>query len=394
MPGSAVAKRRTKAGPERRDVAAVLLEEFGGADARARDESWRYSKTALRALAQLEFAPADPHAELPAALIARFDWAETRGRRLVFVNGTYSTAHSDGGALAGVAIDHAAHSATLTFADSAELVHLVFASTPSAQPVRWNARLDIRVQSRGARVIEHHVGVAGTDVLGALQSHVEIAGQAEAQSTTLCDLPDSVSLYRHNNARIVGDGAFATAHALFGGRLQRHEAIVELAGSRSRYSARGAFVLRGRQHADVHLDVCHLARDTTSDVVWRGVADQRARGILHGAITVAAGADGADARLQTKNLLLSPHAEIDAQPVLEIHADEVKASHGATVGQLDEIALFYLRSRGIPAAAARGLLIGGFCREVFADIADADFVRARLEAAIGAQLPLPGEGVS
>jgi Fe-S cluster assembly protein SufD len=150
--------------------------------------------------------------------------------------------------------------------------------------------------------------------------------------------------------------------------------------------ARGVFVVRGRQHIDAHLDVRHAARDTACDVVWRGVADQRARGILHGAITVATGADGADARLQTKNLLLSPHAEIDAQPVLEIYADEVKASHGATVGQLDELALFYLRSRGVPPAVARGLLITGFCREVLADGNDAD-LRARLEAALDERLP-------
>jgi Fe-S cluster assembly protein SufD len=97
-------------------------------------------------------------------------------------------------------------------------------------------------------------------------------------------------------------------------------------------------------------------------------------------------ADGADARLQTKNLLLSPHAEIDAQPVLEIYADEVKASHGATVGQLDETALFYLRSRGIPAAQARNLMIAGFCREVFAEIDDAA-LRAQLEAELDQRLP-------
>jgi len=146
------------------------------------------------------------------------------------------------------------------------------------------------------------------------------------------------------------------------------------------------FVPRAREHIDVHLDVRHAARDTVSDVLWRGVADQRGRGILRGAITVAAGADGADAQLQTRNLLLSPHAEIDAQPVLEIYADEVKASHGATVGQLDERALFYLRSRGVPATAARALLIAGFCREALQDIGDAESA-ARLDAALEARLP-------
>lgn len=371
-------------------MSAVLLEEFGGSDVRTRDESWRYSKTALRALAQNVFVAADPEAQLSTPLVEAFDWAETRGRRVVFVNGAFSTQHSDGSGLEGVAIQHASDSTTLTFAGDGQLVHLVHASVPGPQPVRWSARIDIRVNARGARVIEQHVGDAGADVLGALQSHIEIGAQAEVQFSTLCDLPDSVSLYRTNQVTVAADGAYASAHALFGGRLQRHEVAVELRGARSRHSARGAFVLRGRQHVDVHLDVRHLARDVTSDVVWRGVADQRARGILHGAITVAAGADGADARLQTKNLLLSPHAEIDAQPVLEIHADEVKASHGATVGQLDERALFYLRSRGVPAAIARGLLIGGFCREVFADIDDAA-LRLRVEAGIADHLPQSGD---
>ena len=142
---------------------------------------------------------------------------------------------------------------------------------------------------------------------------------------------------------------------------------------------------RARQHIDVHLDVKHVAGDTLSDVAWRGVADGRGRGILHGAITVSTGADGTDARLQTRNLLLSPHAEIDTQPVLEIYADEVKAAHGATVGQLDERALFYLRSRGVPLADARNLLIGGFCREAFDGIVDAG-LRAHMDALLDAHL--------
>src|SRR4029450_771566 len=103
-------------------------------------------------------------------------------------------------------------------------------------------------------------------------------------------------------------------------------------------------------------------------------------------ITVAPGADGADARLSNKNLLLSAQAEIDTQPVLEIYADEVKAAHGATVGQLDETALFYLRSRGLPLATARSLLIAGFCREVFAGTDDDD-VRGRLDALLADSLP-------
>jgi Fe-S cluster assembly protein SufD len=367
-------------------MAAALLEEFGSADAREREESWRYSKTALRALAQNDFLAADGRALPSSDLLERIDWPHTRGRRVVFINGIHSFAHSDVTAFDGVTIETADDSLALSIAGNEQVVHLVYVSVPDAQPVRWNAQLNIRVAALGARIIEQHIGDMGADVLGSLRVNLEIAERAEAQVTMLTDLPDSVSLYRREQVGVAQDGQHASTHALFGGRLQRHEANIALRGPRSRHAARGVFVVRGRQHIDVHLDVRHAARDTACDVVWRGVADQRARGILHGAITVATGADGADARLQTKNLLLSPHAEIDAQPVLEIYADEVKASHGATVGQLDERALFYLRSRGVPAAVARGLLIAGFCREVLADGSDAD-LRARLEAALDERLP-------
>ena len=111
----------------------------------------------------------------------------------------------------------------------------------------------------------------------------------------------------------------------------------------------------------------------------------RGRAVFHGGITIRAGADGSDAKLSNKNLLLSEGAEIDAQPVLEIHADEVKAAHGATVGRLDETALFYLRSRGLPAAEARRLLTAAFCRETLSVLDDATLVEmlgAHLDAAL------------
>jgi Fe-S cluster assembly protein SufD len=146
------------------------------------------------------------------------------------------------------------------------------------------------------------------------------------------------------------------------------------------------FAPGGRQHLETRLDIRHLARDTSSDALWRGIADGRGRGVLHGAITVAAGADGADARLSNKNLLLSAQAEIDTQPVLEIHADEVKASHGATVGQLDERALFYLRSRGLPLEQARALLTSAFCR-VALDRLDPAPLREHFTARLARQLP-------
>ena len=131
----------------------------------------------------------------------------------------------------------------------------------------------------------------------------------------------------------------------------------------------------------------------TPPATWSsGVAGGRARGILHGAITVEPGADGSDASLDTKNLLLSAQAEIDAQPVLEIHADEVKAAHGATVGRLDERALFYLRTRGLPEAEARALLTLAFCR-VAIDSLENMALREHIDGLLLERLPVREEGV-
>jgi Fe-S cluster assembly protein SufD len=369
-----------------------LLGEFGSGDAQTRAESWRYSRLALRTLEQLSFQNAAGNAQLPSALIERFDWPQTRGHRLVFVNGVLDASHSDAGT-SGAIIETAADGACTIRFRGKGVLHLVFANIATDAPSRWNATLHIHVESGKAYLAEQHVGTEGADVLGALISQITIDEGAALQTATLGDLPGSVSLVRRTRIALGNDAGFDATHALCGGRFQRFDIDAELAGAKAHLASRGVFALRGREHVDVHLDVRHAARDTVSDVMWRGVADGRARGILHGAITVAPGADGADARLETKNLLLSPHAEIDAQPVLEIYADEVKASHGATVGQLDERALFYLRSRGVPLAAARSLLIAGFCRAAFARIEATD-LRGPFEALLDAHLPQQAEAAA
>lgn len=366
-----------------------LLEELGRGDAREREEAWRYSKMALRSLSQHEFVAADTRAQLPDELLAQFDWPQTRGRRIVMVNGAFSEAHSD---LAKIG-------ASVTAAESAsnvwsiridgeidEPMHVVYVSMPSAQPSRWQAHVDVTIANGRGRLVEQFLGVPGANVLGSLHRRFDLAGATQLELVSLCDLPESVALYRFVDAHVGAKARLRTTHVLLGGRLQRLDFQVELAGEQARFESRGVFALRGRAHADTQLDVRHVARDTVCDIVWRGVADERARGIFHGAITVAAGADGSDAKLSNKNLLLSPQAEIDTQPVLEIYADEVKAAHGATVGQIDERALFYLRSRGIPLAEARRMMVTAFCREILDGIADAD-LRERLAQRMQAALP-------
>lgn len=370
---------------------AAALDELLGGSARARAESWRYSKNAIRALTQQAFVPASGDVPLADETLQRIDLPFTRGRRIVVVNGVYSQRYSDISKVnTGTRIASGSALTIDVTSGAGDLLHLAYVSVPADSASRWKASNEIRLQGGCAKLIEQYVGEDGAEVFGRLQSRITVDRQAQLRATIFSDLPDSVSLLRQESTSLRDSSVYNVVQAHFGGRLQRCEATIELAGTAAICSARGVFVLRGRQHVDVHLDVRHNARDTLSDVSWRGVADQRARGILHGSITVAPGADGADARLQTKNLLLSSSAEIDAQPVLEIYADDVKAAHGATVGQLDDTAMFYLRSRGVPAALARSLLIAGFCREALADIAHAE-LRGRLDALLVERLPAAAE---
>ena len=370
-------------------MAAALLEEFGRGDAREREESWRYSKMALRALAQQEFVAADAQADLPDALRAQFEWPHSQGRRVVVVNGAFSERYSDlseVGASLTVGVSAGNVYSIRIDGEIEQPMHVIYVSVPCAQPSRWQTSVEVTIVSGHARVVEQHVGADGAGVLGSLQRRFDIADGAQLDLLSLCDVPESVSLYRRVDARVAARATMRSTHVLLGGRLQRLDMQVDLAGEQAKLESRGVFVLRGREHVDTQLDVRHIARDTTCDIVWRGVADQRSRGIFHGAITVAQGADGSDAKLSNKNLLLSPSAEIDTQPVLEIYADEVKAAHGATVGQLDERSLFYLRSRGIPLADARRMMVTAFCAEVLGGVVDAE-LRERLAQRLRAALP-------
>lgn len=370
---------------------AHAIDALLGSSEHERTESWRYSRNAVRALSQQNFVDADAALTPCADSLQTIDLPATRGRRIVFVNGVYSASNCDDvliGKSPGLSVrcDSDNRFELVVSATPEGPVHLVYLSIPGEAAGFWTATSLIRVEA-GAHLdlVEQHIGEAGAEIFGRLNAQFALAEKARMHVSCLSDLADNTSLLRAVKCNVGTAAHYETTQAHCGGRLQRIESSIDLAGEQATLRERGVFALRGRQHVDVHLDVRHQARDTASDVVWRGVADQRARGILHGAIVVAQGADGTDAKLQTKNLLLSPHAEIDAQPVLEIYADEVKAAHGATVGQLDEGALFYLRSRGIDMVQARAMLIDAFCREIYADIADAD-LRERFGALLSRHL--------
>ena len=388
-----------------------------------RSEAWKYSS--LRALGQRRFEPGDAAAATRNVDAGLLELAGVEGPRLVFVNGSFRADLSRLPSLPGVQLStlsqqlrddadglrgfldrvHAdpadvfARLNTVLAADGPvirvaagivvePLVHLVIVGASASADLAWQLRGIVELGAGASlRLVEHHVGEAGHGHFG--NSFIQILLRAGARLDLLQvqNTPESASLVRRTEALLESDAHLEMRSIEAGARWMRHDLVVEMTGDRSRLVSRGVFALHGRQHADTRLDVRHAARDTSCDIVWRGVADQRSRGIFHGAIVVAAGADGADAQLSNKNLLLSDQAEIDTQPVLEIHADEVKAAHGATVGQLDERALFYLRSRGLSRAEARSLLTLAFCRVAFDSIENAA-LREHIDAMLLERLPL------
>ena len=387
-----------------------------------RNELWKY--TALRALERRSYAAGDANAVLRAVDESIFALPGVAGPRLVFVNGGFradlsrlddlpqglslrplsralreqpeplrfalSRQDRDSDAFAALNLALATDGVVLHAAEGARIeapVHVVHLGAPVEGDVAWHAR-NLLELGAGAhlKLIEHHAAVGEHAHFANIVSETVLREGALLELLIVQDAANAMTLLRRGDLRLHED-ARATVHALeSGGALARHELRVALDGDRSRLETRGAFALRGRQHADTELLIEHRGRDTASDSLWRGVADGRARGVFHGAITVHPGADGADAKLSNKNLLLSSDAEIDTRPALEIYADEVKAAHGATVGQLDERALFYLRSRGLPAETARMLLVRAFCAVALSDV-QPQALREHCDALLLAHLP-------
>ena len=168
-----------------------------------------------------------------------------------------------------------------------------------------------------------------------------------------------------------------------GGRLARNEIHASLDGPKAMCHMNGAQLVGDGQHADTTTDLHHAAPDCGSRQTYKTVLKGRARGVFQGKILVSKPAQRTDGYQMNQALLLSEEAEMDSKPQLEIYADDVKCSHGATVGALDETQLFYLRSRGIPADAARSMLVEAFLTEAVDGVAD-EACRAALGEAVAA----------
>ena len=357
----------------------------------ARDEAWKY--TSLRRLASRRFAAAQRSADAS----DRPDVAALSPSRVVLVNGividrsaqpaglrirTLVEALRDGepqsallrvpagGGTERFAALNAALCADTVVVDideraaPAHPLHLVVVST-GAEARMAHPRLLIRA-GRGstARIILHHAGDDGAEQFVNSFVEVEVATEATLHLYRLQAAGIRSFLIERIEATVGARASLLVHDAALDASLSRLDLNVRLAAPGATGELSGLFLADGARHLDSHVRVDHLAPDTTSLVDYRGIAAGRGRGVFNGKAVVHVDAQRSNARQTNRNLLLTPGAEIDSKPELEIYADDVKCSHGSTTGQLDPAALFYLRSRGLGEREARSALTRAFAGAV------------------------------
>ena len=241
-------------------------------------------------------------------------------------------------------------------------------------------------RNAAASVIETYAGIPDSEYF--TNSHTSILAQAGARLDYYRIQQESPRAYHVGNTRIRQDaGSRVDCHALsLGGKLARCDIDVELDAPGAEVNLNGLYLGNNRQHVDNHTLVEHKQPHTTSNEHFRGIMNGRSRAVFNGKVIVHEQAQKTEAHQSNANLLLSGDAEVDTKPELEIYADDVKCSHGATVGRLDENMLFYLRSRAVDQDTARSLLTYAFADEVIRDIKFPE-IRQRLEHSIAGELP-------
>jgi Fe-S cluster assembly protein SufD len=241
---------------------------------------------------------------------------------------------------------------------------LLFVSTEEQSDLMTHPRILVVAEARSkAVVIEKYASVGENNYFNNAMTEVILGEEAEVDHYKLQEESHKAFHIATLEVRQARGSRFVSHSVSLGGQLVRSDINSDL-GEHAFCELNGLYMATGRQHMDFHTRIDHTQPHGTSKEFYKGILDGRSRGVFNGRVYVHRDAQKTDAEQSNKNLLLSRNAEIDTKPQLEIYADDVKCAHGATVGQLDENMIFYLRSRGIDATAARSLLTYGFASEV------------------------------
>ncbi|MDO8738580.1 Fe-S cluster assembly protein SufD [Candidatus Deferrimicrobium sp.] len=271
-----------------------------------------------------------------------------------------------------------------------EPIHLLFLTSGGERPVMAHPR-NVIVAGEGSRVtvVERYAGLSDAGCL--VNAVTDIAAGRSSTVVHYRLQEDGPDAYHIASLRArQGTGSRFAAHSVsLGARLSRSDVHAVLDGEGAACLLNGLYLGNGEQHVDHFTTIDHAKPEGSSREYYRGILDGRSRGVFRGRVIVRKDAQKTDARQANRNLLLSREAEADSRPQLEIHADDVKCTHGATVGPLDEEKVFYMRSRGIDESSARGLLAYAFAVDILRRF-DLPDVRRTFEEKLLAWLPDAG----
>lgn len=400
-----------------------------------RDEEWKY--TSLKELQKTEYylAQALPTAEIN-TLPQGVKQCAASEHLLVFINGVYNSGLSSiaalpkgfilssfaqalqdhpqllAAALGKVSSDKAPVFSALNTAlmsdgvflwapENAHIaspIHCLFISSTTAQAVVSNSRLLLVLNNNSnLTLLEHHIDLAAPDA--------QITTDGTGRKQNLCNVVTEISLspqahldhykLQHpslNSSLITAmyvqqqrQSVFTSHSYSLGATLARHDIQIQLSGPQAECCLNGVYLVDGRQHVDYHTQIEHLAAHCRSQQIYKGVIQDSARAVFNGKVIIHPVAQHSTARQINKNLLLGEQGEVDSKPELQIYADDVVCSHGATVGQLDQQSLFYLQSRGLSEKDAQAWLVYGFISEVLERI-DAPSLREFIQLPVIAKL--------
>ncbi len=387
-----------------RKNAIAQFEQFGFPT--TRHEEWKYTNVT-------PILKGDFHAtKNTAANIEAFTYPESRHSQIVFVNGNYAPEFSNPSVLpAGVIVSNFAdadqstlqnHFAAQANADDAfsalntafaedgafiliprgkiveAPIHLLFI-TSEANVVSHPRVLIVAEEGAIATIIESYVA-PDDEAVYFTNAVTEVITKADANVTHYRLQAESTKAFHIATTAVQQESksTYASYTISLGGEIARHDLNVKLDGEHIESTIDGLYVGTGKQHIDNHTTMDHAHPHCNSFQLYKGILDEKARAVFNGKVFVRKGAMLTDAKQLNKNLLLSKDAHVDTKPQLEIFADDVKCSHGATVGQLEESELFYLCSRGLTPDRARALLTFGFAEDVISKIKIAS-VRKQLD---------------
>jgi Fe-S cluster assembly protein SufD len=406
-----------------RDLRQASIERFAAVGfPTTREEAWRF--TDVSPVAGTPFAPPQGSGTRTSSQAVEAILGGPSAPRLVFVDGAYDAALSSvSGLPSGVRLGslgdvlrgdgellarHVGRYARIeqnpftalntAFLEDGALVHiapglsveqpiyLLFLTSPAGQGSLVQPR-SLVVLERGATaaVVETYATLDGGQHLTNSVTELVLDEGAQAQHLRIQRESDTAFHMATSQSYQGKDSRLLSCSVAFGSALSRHDVNAVLDGTGAELLLNGLSVLAGRQHVDHHTTIEHARPHCESHELFNGIFADHARGVFTGRIIVRPGAQQTDSKQTNNNVLLSETARADSQPQLEIYADDVKCTHGATIGPLDPNALFYLQTRGVGVQDARQLLTYGFAADVVSRL-EVPELRERLDRLVGTRL--------